>query len=136
MPKFELKMPKMGESITEGTIINWLINEGDTFEEGDIILEVATDKVDNEVPAPASGTMVQTKFEPKDVVRVGDTDVGTGNSARAGYGGAKTDATGGAADWGGTGRSAECLLAAVGAGEFALFWRAAGNEAAAGGASG
>ncbi|WP_426429393.1 dihydrolipoamide acetyltransferase family protein [Winogradskyella sp. HB-48] len=72
MPKFELKMPKMGESITEGTIINWLINEGDTFKEGDIILEVATDKVDNEVPAPASGTMVQTKFEPKDVVRVGE----------------------------------------------------------------
>ncbi|MCB0444536.1 MAG: hypothetical protein KDC68_02530, partial [Gelidibacter sp.] len=38
-------MPKMGESITEGTIINWLVNEGDSFEEGDIILEVATDKV-------------------------------------------------------------------------------------------
>ena len=38
MSKFELKMPKMGESITEGTIINWLVNEGDTFEEGDIIL--------------------------------------------------------------------------------------------------
>ena len=69
---FELKMPKMGESITEGTIINWLINEGDTFEEGDIILEVATDKVDNEVPAPASGTMVETKFQAKDVVKVGE----------------------------------------------------------------
>lgn len=69
---FELKMPKMGESITEGTIINWLVNEGDTFEEGDIILEVATDKVDNEVPAPASGTMVETKFQAKDVVKVGE----------------------------------------------------------------
>ena len=69
---FELKMPKMGESITEGTIINWLISEGDTFEEGDIILEVATDKVDNEVPAPASGTMVETKFQAKDVVKVGE----------------------------------------------------------------
>ncbi|MAX71938.1 MAG: 2-oxoglutarate dehydrogenase [Flavobacteriaceae bacterium] len=65
-------MPKMGESITEGTIINWLISEGDTFEEGDIILEVATDKVDNEVPAPASGTMVETKFQAKDVVKVGE----------------------------------------------------------------
>ncbi|WP_243470968.1 dihydrolipoamide acetyltransferase family protein [Winogradskyella sp. MH6] len=72
MSKFELKMPKMGESITEGTIINWLVNEGDTFEEGDIILEVATDKVDNEVPAPASGTMVETKFQAKDVVKVGE----------------------------------------------------------------
>lgn len=69
---FELKMPKMGESITEGTIINWLISEGDTFEEGDIILEVATDKVDNEVPAPAAGTLVKTLFQAKDVVPVGD----------------------------------------------------------------
>ncbi|HBC02695.1 MAG TPA: 2-oxoglutarate dehydrogenase, partial [Aequorivita sp.] len=48
MSKTEFKMPKMGESITEGTIINWLVNEGDSFEEGDILLEVATDKVDNE----------------------------------------------------------------------------------------
>lgn len=65
-------MPKMGESITEGTIINWLINEGDTFDEGDIILEVATDKVDNEVPAPASGTLVKTLFKAKDVVPVSE----------------------------------------------------------------
>jgi len=72
MSKFELKMPKMGESITEGTIINWLISEGDSFDEGDIILEVATDKVDNEVPAPASGTLVKTLFQAKDVVPVGE----------------------------------------------------------------
>lgn len=72
MSKFELKMPKMGESITEGTIINWLISEGDSFEEGDIILEVATDKVDNEVPAPASGSLVKTMFQAKDVVPVGE----------------------------------------------------------------
>lgn len=65
-------MPKMGESITEGTIINWLIKEGDSFEEGDILLEVATDKVDNEVPAPASGTMLEQKFKAKDVVPVGE----------------------------------------------------------------
>ncbi|WP_241491432.1 dihydrolipoamide acetyltransferase family protein [Lacinutrix mariniflava] len=62
----------MGESITEGTIINWLISEGDAFEEGDIILEVATDKVDNEVPAPAAGTLVKTMFQAKDVVPVGE----------------------------------------------------------------
>jgi len=62
----------MGESITEGTIINWLVNEGDAFDEGDIILEVATDKVDNEVPAPASGTLVKTMFQAKDVVPVGE----------------------------------------------------------------
>ncbi|MGJ8547862.1 dihydrolipoamide acetyltransferase family protein [Winogradskyella wichelsiae] len=62
----------MGESITEGTIINWLISEGDSFEEGDIILEVATDKVDNEVPAPAAGTLIKTIFQAKDVVPVGE----------------------------------------------------------------
>ena len=71
MSKFDLKMPKMGESITEGTIINWLINEGESFNEGDIILEIATDKVDNEVPAPASGTLIKTMFQAKDVVQVG-----------------------------------------------------------------
>lgn len=69
---WEFKMPKMGESITEGTIISWLIHEGDSFEEGDIILEVATDKVDNEVPAPVSGTMIKIMFQAKDVVPVGE----------------------------------------------------------------
>ncbi|RIA10614.1 2-oxoglutarate dehydrogenase E2 component (dihydrolipoamide succinyltransferase) [Flavobacteriaceae bacterium MAR_2010_72] len=72
MSKFDLKMPKMGESITEGTIINWLIAEGESFEEGDILLEVATDKVDNEVPAPVSGTLVKTTYQAKDVVSVGE----------------------------------------------------------------
>lgn len=61
----------MGESISEGTIINWLVEEGDSFNEGDIILEVATDKVDNEVPAPASGKLIKTLFQAKDVVPVG-----------------------------------------------------------------
>ncbi|SRX54568.1 dihydrolipoamide acetyltransferase family protein [Aequorivita sp. CIP111184] len=72
LPAQEFKMPKMGESITEGTIINWMINEGDSFEEGDILLEVATDKVDNEVPAPASGKMLEHKFKAKDIVPVGE----------------------------------------------------------------
>ena len=72
MAEFQLKMPKMGESITEGTIINWLISEGDSFDEGDILLEIATDKVDNELTAPASGTLVKTLFQAKDVVPVGE----------------------------------------------------------------
>lgn len=72
MKETEFVMPKMGESITEGTIINWLVNEGDSFEEGDILVEVATDKVDNEVPAPASGKMIAHKVSAKDVVPVGD----------------------------------------------------------------
>jgi len=72
LAEFQLKMPKMGESITEGTIINWLISEGDSFDEGDILLEIATDKVDNELTAPASGTLVKTLFQAKDVVPVGE----------------------------------------------------------------
>ncbi|MDO5979730.1 dihydrolipoamide acetyltransferase family protein [Flavivirga spongiicola] len=70
--EFEFKMPKMGESITEGTIINWLVSEGESFDEGDIIIEIATDKVDNEVPAPYSGRLVKILFEAKDVVSVGE----------------------------------------------------------------
>ncbi|MDD7888169.1 dihydrolipoamide acetyltransferase family protein [Flavivirga sp. 57AJ16] len=70
--ELEFKMPKMGESITEGTIINWLVNEGESFEEGDIIIEIATDKVDNEVPAPCSGSLVKTLYKAKDVVLVGE----------------------------------------------------------------
>lgn len=65
-------MPKMGESITEGTIISWMVKEGDSFEEGDILLEVATDKVDNEVPAPAAGKMLQHKYQVEDVVPIGE----------------------------------------------------------------
>lgn len=72
MQKSEFKLPKMGESITEGTIIEWRVNEGDSFEEGDILLEVATDKVDNEVPASASGIMVEHKFKNGDIVPIGE----------------------------------------------------------------
>lgn len=62
----------MSESIIEGTIINWLVKEGESFEEGDILLEVATDKVDNEVPAPVSGSITKILFQAKDVVPVGE----------------------------------------------------------------
>lgn len=68
----EFKLPKMGESITEGTIINWLVDEGENFEEGEVLVEVGTDKVDNEVPAPFSGKMLEHKFAPKDVVKIGE----------------------------------------------------------------
>lgn len=53
--KIELKLPKMGESISEATIINWMVSEGDEVAIDQTILEVATDKVDSEVPAPANG---------------------------------------------------------------------------------
>lgn len=67
----DLLMPKMGESITEGTILNWLVAPGESFDEGDILVEVATDKVDNEVPAPCAGVMSEYLFEPNSVVAVG-----------------------------------------------------------------
>ncbi|WP_246051437.1 dihydrolipoamide acetyltransferase family protein [Aequorivita sinensis] len=72
MPKQEFRMPKMGESITEGTIIEWHVNVGESFEEGDVLLEVATDKVDNEVPAVASGKLIEQKFSNGDVVPIGE----------------------------------------------------------------
>lgn len=72
MAEIPFTMPKMGESITEGTILNWLIQEGESFQEGDIIVEVATDKVDNEVPAPANGTLVKILYQEKEVVPVGE----------------------------------------------------------------
>ena len=72
MTQAQLLMPKMGESITEGTILNWLVQEGDAFEEGDILLEVATDKVDNEVPAPMDGVMQKHLYKTNSVVAVGE----------------------------------------------------------------
>jgi 2-oxoglutarate dehydrogenase E2 component (dihydrolipoamide succinyltransferase) len=69
--KMDFILPKMGESITEGTILNWLVQEGESFEEGDILVEVGTDKVDNEVPAPAAGIMSQHLCAANDVVQIG-----------------------------------------------------------------
>lgn len=71
MKKHTLTLPRMGESITEGTLLNWLVGEGETFAEGDILCEVATDKVDNEVPAPAPGTLIKHLAAAKEVVAVG-----------------------------------------------------------------
>lgn len=71
MAKFELVMPKLGESIIEATITKWLKGKGDTIEEDDAILEIATDKVDSEIPSPVDGVLVDTFFEEGDVVEVG-----------------------------------------------------------------
>jgi 2-oxoglutarate dehydrogenase E2 component (dihydrolipoamide succinyltransferase) len=67
----EFKMPKMGESISEATIISWLKNVGDFVNAEETILEVATDKVDSEVPSPVSGTITEIRFQKDDVVAVG-----------------------------------------------------------------
>lgn len=61
----------MGESITEGTIIEWHVKVGDTFAKEDVLLEVGTDKVDNEVQAPFSGKMIEIKYQEGDVVSIG-----------------------------------------------------------------
>ena len=55
----QLLMPEMGESVTEGTVLEWHVAEGDSVEEGQTMVEVSTDKVDAEVPAPASGTVTK-----------------------------------------------------------------------------
>lgn len=67
----EFKLPKMGESITEATILNWLKSVGDYVEAEEIILEVATDKVDSEVASPVSGVLTEIRFQKNDVVEVG-----------------------------------------------------------------
>lgn len=64
-------MPKLGESIIEATITKWLKNPGDTIEEDDPIVEIATDKVDSEIPSPVEGKLVQVLFNEGDVVAVG-----------------------------------------------------------------
>ena len=64
-------MPKLGESITEGTILKWLKKEGDTVEKDELILEISTDKVDSEIPTPIPGTIVKILAKEGDVVEVG-----------------------------------------------------------------
>lgn len=64
-------MPKMGESVAEATIIKWLKKEGDSVEADESVLEIATDKVDSEVPSPASGKILKLLFNEGDVVQVG-----------------------------------------------------------------
>ena len=64
-------MPKMGESITEGTIIEWRKKVGDTVDKDEIFLEIGTDKVDSEIPSPAAGVLVEILAKPNDVLDVG-----------------------------------------------------------------
>lgn len=72
MSDIEMKMPKMGESIAEATIVRWVKNVGDTVKKDETVLEISTDKVDSEVPAPASGTLSEVLFEADDTVEVGE----------------------------------------------------------------
>lgn len=71
MSKFEIKMPKLGESITEGTIISWSIQVGDIIKEDDVLFEVNTAKVSAEIPSPVAGKVVEILFKEGDTVAVG-----------------------------------------------------------------
>ena len=73
MAKFELKLPKMGESVAEATITSWLKEVGDTIEMDEPVLEIATDKVDSEVPSEVDGVLTEILFNVDDVVEVGQT---------------------------------------------------------------
>ena len=73
MSKYNLTLPKMGESVEEATIVNWLKNVGDNIKMDDFIVEVATDKVDSEVPSDVEGVLIEKCFEINDVVKVGET---------------------------------------------------------------
>ena len=73
MAKFELKLPKMGESVAEATITNWLKKVGESIEMDEAVLEIATDKVDSEVPSEVSGVLTEILFNVDDVVQVGQT---------------------------------------------------------------
>src|ERR1700761_6381055 len=64
-------MPRLGESVTEGTVTRWLKNEGDHVDADEPLLEVSTDKVDTEVPSPASGTLLSIKVQEDETVEIG-----------------------------------------------------------------
>ena len=72
MTSYEFKMPKLGESITEAAIITWFKNVGDTIEQDEMLLEVATDKVDSEVPSTVSGVVEELLFKANDIIKIGE----------------------------------------------------------------
>ncbi|MEM7486796.1 MAG: dihydrolipoamide acetyltransferase family protein [Bacteroidota bacterium] len=72
MSKFELKLPQMGESVAEATLTTWLKEIGDTIELDEAIFEIATDKVDSEVPSEVEGVLLEKRFDVDDVIKVGE----------------------------------------------------------------
>ena len=72
MAQVELIMPKMGESVAEATIISWQKDVGETIEMDETVVEIATDKVDSEVPSSVEGVLVKKLFEVDDIVKVGE----------------------------------------------------------------
>ena len=83
MRTVDMLMPKMGESIAEATIVRWVKNVGDKVKKDETVLEISTDKVDSEVPAPAAGVITEILFKPDDVVEVGKVIARIGDAADA-----------------------------------------------------
>src|SRR6476469_9288772 len=104
----QIQMPEMGESVTEGIVLEWHVAEGDFVNEGDTVVEVSTDKVDAEVPAPASGVITKLLVSVDDEVPVGaplaEMEAGDGGDSAEGSGGqpAGPDAASGGPAGGGT----------------------------------
>jgi len=73
MACFELVIPKMGESVAEATIVKWVKNVGDKVSNEDVVLDIATDKIDSEIYSPVSGTITQILFLENAIAKVGAT---------------------------------------------------------------
>src|ERR1700749_3356285 len=71
MAKYKLLLPKMGESVAEATVIKWTKNPGDYIEADETVMEIATDKVDSDVPSPVAGKLLEQFYKDNDVVQVG-----------------------------------------------------------------
>ena len=72
MGKYFLKLPKMGESVAEATLISWLKEVGDSIDSDESIVEIATDKVDSDVPSEFSGKLIEKRFKVDDLIKVGE----------------------------------------------------------------
>ncbi|MCW2992325.1 MAG: 2-oxoglutarate dehydrogenase, subunit, partial [Solirubrobacterales bacterium] len=113
----QVTMPAMGESVTEGTILEWRVKEGDSIEADDIIVEISTDKVDAEVPSPAGGTIVKLHVAEGDTVEVGQllAEIASGNGdAPASNGGAPAEPVAAAAEPEGAGEILDIVTPAGG----------------------
>ncbi|AMR33402.1 diapophytoene dehydrogenase [Mucilaginibacter sp. PAMC 26640] len=99
MAKYQLLLPKMGESVAEATVIKWMKNPGDYIEVDEAVMEIATDKVDSEVPSPVSGKLIEQLYEENDVVQVGsviaviETEPGNAEQSAINPGAATADST-------------------------------------------
>ena len=72
MGKYFLKLPKMGESVAEATLISWLKDVGDNIDVDESVVEIATDKVDSDVPSEFPGKLIEKRFKVNDVIKVGE----------------------------------------------------------------